>query len=60
MYVALGWQFFFRNDKLCGFATNMPMPRRRADGVQTRVLKDGSILSTAPGVDIEKMIDKAG
>jgi outer membrane lipoprotein-sorting protein len=59
-YVALGWQFFFRNDRLCGIATNMPMPRHRTDGVQTRVLKDGSILETVPGVDIDKMIDKDG
>jgi hypothetical protein len=38
----------------------MPMPKRRADGVQTRVLKDGTILTTSPGVDVDKMIDKDG
>jgi hypothetical protein len=60
VYVALGWQFSFRDDKLCGWQTNRPMPKRSASGIRTRVLKDGTILQTAPGVDIDAMIDKNG
>lgn len=59
-YLELGWQFFLRENKICGFHTSRPMPKRRADGVQTRVLKDGTILQTAPGVDIDAMLDSDG
>ncbi len=59
-YLELGWQFMFRENKLCGINTTPPMPRRQANGIRTRVLKNGTVLQAAPGVDIDTMIDEDG
>jgi len=55
-YIRLGWEFFFRNKKLCSINVSKP-PR---DDIQIRVLSDGSILEAVPGVDIDAMIDEDG
>jgi len=55
-YIRLGWEFFFRNKKLCSINVSQP---RRGD-IQIRVLSDGSILEAVPGVDIDAMIDEDG
>src|SRR4029079_1798385 len=60
IYVDLGWPFAFRNSKLCSIHTQRPRPKRDANGIQTRVLKDGSIISSAPGADIDAKIDEDG
>lgn len=55
-YIRLGWEFFFRNKKLCSIKTSKP-PR---DDIQIRVLSDGRILQAVPGVDIDARIDEDG
>jgi len=57
-YPELGWTFTFRNKRLC--AIELHIVRPEPEGIQTRVLSDGTVLRAAPGVDIDAMIDEEG
>ncbi len=48
-YIRLGWQFTFRNKRLCGIHVSRPLDER----IEFKVLDDGSVLRYVKGAKIE-------